>query len=328
MKIGFLVPQGYFNEFDGWEPERAWARVLHVTQLAEQLGFESIWTGEHVHSKWEGELVAFDCWTLSTALAAAVPRVAVGFSVVNSTFHNPALTAKRAGTLDMISGGRLLLGLGAGFKENEARHFGFAYPELPERLRILEEHVEIISRMTRRDEPPFTFAGEHAQVDDITNNPRTGHSSRDHIPIGIGGHGKRVTFRITARFADFLDLNVNLDEVPEYLEALAERCAEQDRDPAEILIQGGSNPSHAFPGLKTVGGQRMMTLDDIPTGVLSGNVLDVPPRPEYIARHRELGFGRFVAGIPGLMNTDEGIYEFLDDCRTAGIDVQPAAAAG
>lgn len=112
MKIGFLVPQGYFNEFDGWEPERAWARVLHVTQLAEQLGFESIWTGEHVHSKWEGKSVAFDCWTLSTALAAAVPRVAVGFSVVNSTFHNPALTAKRASTLDMISGGRLLLGLG------------------------------------------------------------------------------------------------------------------------------------------------------------------------------------------------------------------------
>ena len=120
MKIGLVLPQGYFNEFEGWEPGRAWARIVELAQTAEKLGFESIWTGEHPLSKWPGESIAFDCWALTSGLAPLVPRVGIGMIVLNSTFHNPAITAKAASTLDAISGGRLTLGLGAGFKENEA----------------------------------------------------------------------------------------------------------------------------------------------------------------------------------------------------------------
>ena len=96
MDVGLVLPQGYFNEFEGWEPGRAWARIVELAQTAERLGFESIWTGEHVLSKWPGESIAFDCWALSSGLAPLVPRVGIGLIVMNSTFHNPAMTAKAA----------------------------------------------------------------------------------------------------------------------------------------------------------------------------------------------------------------------------------------
>ena len=146
MRVGIVLPQGYFNEFDGWDPTKAWDRILELAVKAEELGFEALWTGEHVLAKWPGEATAFDCWTLSSALAAVVPRVDIGLIVVNSTFHHPAMLAKRAATLDSIADGRVTLGLGAGFKENEAKAFGYPYPTLNERMEMLTEHFEIIWR--------------------------------------------------------------------------------------------------------------------------------------------------------------------------------------
>ena len=85
MRIGLCPPQGYFNEFDGWDPVHAWKRILEVSELAARLGFESIWTGEHVTSKWGGpSATAFDFWTLTTAIATRVPQLEIGFSVLNS----------------------------------------------------------------------------------------------------------------------------------------------------------------------------------------------------------------------------------------------------
>src|SRR5258708_6149996 len=133
--------------------------MLAIAQLAERLGFDSLWTGEHVLARGGGTPPPFDCCTIGSALAAAVPRVGIGFIVLNSTFRNPVLTAKAAATLDAVSGGRLVLGLGAGFIEAEAQALGTPFPPLPERLRMLEEHFAIVSHLTsagRRptDEPP------------------------------------------------------------------------------------------------------------------------------------------------------------------------------
>ena len=149
MKIGLLLPQGYFDEFAGWQPVAAWERILAIAQLGERLGFDALWAGEHTLSKWDPEGMVFDGLTLHTAVAAAVPRVDIGFGVINSTFRNPAMTAKMASTLDTISGGRLILGLGCGFKPSEASAFGAPFPDMKERLAMLGEHFEIISRMTR-----------------------------------------------------------------------------------------------------------------------------------------------------------------------------------
>jgi alkanesulfonate monooxygenase SsuD/methylene tetrahydromethanopterin reductase-like flavin-dependent oxidoreductase (luciferase family) len=317
MKVGLVLPQGYFNEFEGWEPVRAWDRIVELALTAERLGFDSIWTGEHVLSKWPGESIAFDCWALSAGLAPLVPRVGIGLIVVNSTFHNPAMQAKRASTLDVICGGRLTLGLGAGFKENEARAFGYDYPPLRERMELLTEHVEIIWRATRVAEPAFTFEGRHARVEGLTNSPRA--LRVPGIKLLIGGHGRNYTFRIAARYCDELNINTFPDEVPPLLEVFRERCAEVGRDPATVELNCGTNQIMRYKGLKVTGGQRFAEPHELAYQDPE-KVANVGTRADELQQWRELGFDRLVAGIPGLHNTDEGLYEFIDDCRTAGID--------
>jgi alkanesulfonate monooxygenase SsuD/methylene tetrahydromethanopterin reductase-like flavin-dependent oxidoreductase (luciferase family) len=322
MRIGLIVPQGYFNEFDGWHPQKAWERIVHVAQKAEQLGFDSLWCGEHVLSKWESA-PAFDGLTMMTALAARVPRVQLGFVVLNSMFRNPAMTAKAAATLDAISGSRLILGLGAGFKENEAVAFGFPYPPMQERLAMLAEHFEIISRMTRAAEPPFTFEGQYARVVDVAHAPRTG--GGDHIPLLIAGHGKNVTFRLAARYCDQLDLDAAAGDWVEYRDVVYERCSEIGRDPATLPLSTGTNASWPYRELKVIGSQRMMKPEDLP-GVMSHfDLSKLGTRAEELATFRELGVARMECGVPGLVDTDEGLYELMEDCRTAGITMgQPS----
>lgn len=319
MKVGLLLPQGYFGEFAGWLPEEAWARVHAVATLAERLGFDSVWTGEHVLSKWDPEAIEFDCVTLMTSVAAVVPRVDIGFCVINSTFRNPAMTAKMAATLDTVSGGRLVLGLGAGFKDNEARAIGEPFPDIRERLAILGEHLEIISRMTRQDEVPVTFEGAHARVEAVINNPRTG--GGDHVRLLIGGHGPNVTFRLAARWCDEVNIDVSPDDMPEAIAAVRERCAEIGRDPATLTIATGTNPAWPYPGLRVTGSQRLMRQEDLPA-IMSFDFSRLTTRAEELARWVELGIDRVVCGVPGLADSDESLHELLEDCRTAGIEVE------
>ena len=317
MQVGLVLPQGYFNEFEGWEPGRAWARIVEVAQTAERLGFDSIWTGEHVLSKWPGESIAFDCWALSSGLAPLVPRVGIGLIVLNSTFHNPAMTARAASTLDVISGGRFTLGLGAGFKDNEARAYGHEYPPLKDRMEWLSEHFEIIWRMTRQGEPPFSLEGTYARVEEVAATPRSARSPG--VRLLIGGHGKNYTFRLAARYCDELNLNVFPDEVPALLDVFRERCAEIGRDPATVELNCGTNQIMRYKNLRVTGGQRFAEPHELAYQD-PAKVAAIGTRTEELAQWRELGFHRLTAGIPGLHSTDEGLYEFIDDCRTAGID--------
>ena len=144
MKAGVILPQGWFGEFKGWDPVRAYDRVIELAVLSERLGFDSLWTGEHVTTKWGGEQNLLECFTLTAAVAAIVPRVEIGTTVLNTTFRNPALTAKMAATLDVVSRGRFVLGLGAGFRADEYEAFGYEFPNTRDRLahprRTLGDH--------------------------------------------------------------------------------------------------------------------------------------------------------------------------------------------
>lgn len=318
MRVGLILPQGYFNEFDGWDPVKAWRRILELAGLAERLGFESIWFGEHVLSKWDPRAIAFDCVALATAVAATVPRVGIGFVVLNSTFRNPALTAKAAGTIDVISGGRLTLGLGAGFREIEADEFGFDYPRLSARLAILAEHLEIVSRLVAPGHEPVTFQGRHARVREVTNNPAG--AQRPRIPILIGGHGPDITFRLVARHADELNLDLLPVDVPGALEVLWERFGEVGRDPATLALSAGINPSMPYHGLRSTGGQRLLEPGEF-AFMAPEKFATLRTRVEELVQWRELGFTRVMAGVPGLANTDETLYEFIDDLRAAGVEL-------
>jgi hypothetical protein len=324
MKIGLLLPQGYFSEFAGWSPVAAWERILEIARLGERLGFDSLWTGEHVLAKWDPEHPVFDCVTLHTAVAAAVPRVDIGFGVINSTFRNPAMTAKMASTLDTISDGRLILGLGCGFKPSEADAFGVDFPDMKERLAILGEHFEIISRMTRRDEPPFTFEGTRARVQDVVNAPRTG--GGDHVRLAIGGHGPNVTFRLAAKYCDEINIDLPAESMAEARTVLADRCDEIGRDPATLRVVAGTNPAWPYPGLKAIGKQRLMRKEDLPA-IMPYDFDALLPRADEFAQWVELNIDGVICGVPGLVDTDEGLYELIDDLRTAGIELTPSATS-
>ena len=129
MDIGLILPQGWTGEYDGWDPARAWARTVGVAQAAERLGYESLWVFDHVQTvPVPTDEITFESFTTLTALAALTRRVRLGHVVLCAPFRNAALTGKMISTLDVVSGGRAELGLGAGWKEDEFRGYGYPYP--------------------------------------------------------------------------------------------------------------------------------------------------------------------------------------------------------
>jgi alkanesulfonate monooxygenase SsuD/methylene tetrahydromethanopterin reductase-like flavin-dependent oxidoreductase (luciferase family) len=152
--------------------------------------------------------------------------------VMAAAYRPAGLTAKMVSTLDVISGGRLELGIGAGWKEDEWRSYGYGFPDAPERLAILTDHLEVISRMLGPGHA--TYTGTYASVDDAIHEPK---SAGGRIPVLIGGNGPKVTWRLAARFADELNLDAMLPaEVEAALPVIRSRCDEIGRDPSTLRV--------------------------------------------------------------------------------------------
>ncbi|HLY35655.1 MAG TPA: LLM class flavin-dependent oxidoreductase, partial [Candidatus Limnocylindria bacterium] len=164
MKVGVIVPQGWTGEYDGWEPARAWARTVAVAQQAERLGFESIWLYDHVHTvPRPTDELTFESFAALSALGALTTRVRLGHVVICTGYRNPALVAKMAATMDVISGGRMELGIGAGWKRDEWLAYGYGFPQTRERLAALRDGLEVITAMLAPGRTTHaTYAGEHA----------------------------------------------------------------------------------------------------------------------------------------------------------------------
>ena len=148
MQVGLLIPQGWKGEYDGWDPADAWARTVDLARHAEELGFESEWVFDHFTTVPEPtDEITFESFSTLSALAMVTERVRIGHMVVCTGFRNPALTAKLSSTIDVISGGRFELGIGAGWKEDEWLAYGYGFPPTNERLAQFGDHLEVISRM-------------------------------------------------------------------------------------------------------------------------------------------------------------------------------------
>ena len=148
MDVGVLIPQGWKGEYAGWDPARAWARTVELARQADELGFESEWVFDHFTTVPEPtDEITFESFSVLSALAMVTKRVRMGHMVICAGFRNPALTAKLASTIDVISGGRFELGIGAGWYQEEFEAFGYPFPDGPERLRMLDEALQIIHAM-------------------------------------------------------------------------------------------------------------------------------------------------------------------------------------
>lgn len=212
----------------------SWEQLVSTAQLAEQLGFDGIWLNDHfVPDPISGRYKAdtFEAWTAAGALAALTSRVRIGFMTLCNGYRPPSIAAKMATALDVISGGRIDVGIGAGWHEDEFRMYGFPYPSGSVRLSQLEEGLQILIGMF--DSEQFSFTGEHYTVDGAWNNPRPVQKPRP--PIWVGGGGEKRTLKIVARYADWHNLVLTpLEDFKRKMAILDEHCAGFDRDPATL----------------------------------------------------------------------------------------------
>jgi F420-dependent oxidoreductase-like protein len=209
-----------------------WERWRRTMASAEALGFESLWRSDHFTSPLDSSRESLETWVALTVAATQTTRLRFGPLVCPITFRHPALLARMAAALDTLSGGRLVLGLGAGWNEQEHRAFGLPFPPLRERMDMLEEGIEVIVRLWA-DEPAY-FAGRHYRLEGASPYPKP--RQRPRIPLLIGGTGQGRTLRIVARYADEWDAQGAI--APAAYRARSERlaacCREIGRDPAEI----------------------------------------------------------------------------------------------
>lgn len=207
--------------------------IRQRAQLADRLGFDSIFFVDHMWSRGMPDMDHLEAWTLMTATAACTARLRIGSLVLCNSFRNPALLAKMASSLDVLSDGRLILGLGAGWMEEEFRAYGYPFPSAKTRIEQLEEGVEIVKRLF--SEARATVGGRYYTLTDAPNLPKP--VQRPRPPILIGGGGEQCLLRVVARHADIWNCpNNHAAVLPRKLEVLRAHCAAVGRDPGEIEV--------------------------------------------------------------------------------------------
>ena len=214
-----------------WSQATGWPELRAAAVAAEAAGWDSVWTWDHllaIEGPWEQPV--FEGWMVLGGLAEATRRVTLGLMVGANTFRNPGLTAKLATTLDHLSGGRAVLGIGGAWFEREHDAFGIDFGSgFGERLDRLEEAVGLLRRLL--DGERFSFQGRFYTFHDACCAPRP---LQPHLPILIGGGGPRKTLRSVARHADAWNTNGSVEDVSSRVEILLEHCRTEGRDPATI----------------------------------------------------------------------------------------------
>jgi F420-dependent oxidoreductase-like protein len=293
MQIGLMAPQGWKGDYDGWPPADAWARTVELARQAESLGFESLWVFDHFHTVPEPtDEITFESFSVLAALAMVTERVRLGHMVVCTGFRNPALTAKLSSTIDVISGGRFELGIGAGWKKDEWIAYGYGFPPLAERLDALGDHLEIISAMFQPGRA--SYDGSIAHVRGAINVPRGLQEPR--IPIIVGGNGRQRTAGYAIRYADELNfVFLEPDDIVERMGDVRARCETEGRDPSTLRFS-----LYERDELMRDAGQA---------------------RVDRLARMEEIGLDRLVAFPTRWSPTLEAQAAFADDCRAAGISL-------
>ena len=281
------------GDFDGWDPSRAWARVVDVAQQAEGLGFESVWVVDHLHTSPDlKDEIMFESFIALTAIATHTSRVEIGQLVMAAAWRNPALVAKMISTLDVISGGRVVLGIGAGWKRDEWEAYGFGFPSDKERLAILRDSLAVIEAMLGPGRA--TVETPSISVRGAVNNPVG--LRRPRVPVLVGGNGPIVTWRLAARYADELNLDgLSPQQVADALPVIAARCEEVDRDPASLIVS-----NHIWSSQIHIPG------DD---------------RRRLLAAYGELGLDRVMMRIAETATSDIALEALAEDAAAAGLEL-------
>ncbi len=230
--FGVFMPQGWKMELVGVEGDaEKWNVAVDVALKAEQLGLHSIWVYDHFHNvPRPAHESVFECWTTMAAISQRTSRIRLGQMVGCNSYRNPGLLAKITSTLDVISGGRLEWGIGAGWYENEYRGYGFEFPKPKDRIGMLRESVEIVKSMWTNVET--TYDGKYYKTVRANCDPKP--LQKPTPPVWIGGGGEQLTLRVVAEHADCSNFGGKPEEWARKREILKGHCAAVGRDESEI----------------------------------------------------------------------------------------------
>ena len=225
MKFGTQL----LNYFTTWEESLSAIKCIDVGP------WNSLWFSDHFLPPYPGAGLesepALEGWSLLAATAAVTERLRLGILVTGNTYRNPALLAKMAATVDQISKGRLILGIGAAWFKEEHETFGWEFPSVKERSDRLEEAVELIKMLFTAD-GPIDYNGQYYKLDKAFFSPPC--TQKPHIPIMVGGSGEKRTLRTLARFGDIANISGTPEMFKHKLEVIERHCEEFGRDPSEI----------------------------------------------------------------------------------------------
>ena len=294
MRVGIIAPQGWTGEYDGWDASRAWARTVAIAHETEALGFDSLWLFDHLQTEpVPTDEITFEAFVTLSALAVETARVRLGHLVLCAGYRNPALVAKMISTLDVVSGGRAELGLGAGWKEDEYVAYGFGFPPLRARMEMLEDALEIATRMLGGGRA--TYEGLAARVHGAINVPSGLQQPR--VPILVGGNGPNRTWRLAARFADELNLDwFTPEEIVEARPVIDGRCEEIGRDPRTLRLS------------VNIGRE--------------DSALESAPRVDLLRRYADTGVDRVMTLVRACADDDRALERFAEDCVAAGAELE------
>jgi F420-dependent oxidoreductase-like protein len=227
MRFGLMVPQGWRLDLVGIEPADQWRAMRDVALAAEQGPFESIWVFDHFHTvPIPTEEATHEAWSLMAALGAVTDRVRLGQMCTCMGYRNPAYLAKVAATVDVVSGGRVEMGIGAGWYEHEWRAYGYGFPSAGERLTQLDEGVQIMRQLWTTG--TATLAGKQYQVDGAIGRPLP--LQEGGIPLWIAGGGERKTLRIAAQYGQYTNFAGSPEEFQYKSDILAAHCKDVGTD--------------------------------------------------------------------------------------------------
>ncbi len=232
LRFGAFAPQGWKLEYSGWNAADAWANTVDVSQTAERLGYEHLWVYDHVETVPRRlPTHVFEAFTTLAALSQRTGAIGLGQLVTCASYRSAGLLAKEAAMVDVMSGGRLILGLGAGWYEREYQAYGYKFATARTRLEVLDETVRAIRALWVNE--TVTFRGKHLHFDGAYCDPKP---LQDRPPIWIGGGGERVTLRIAAEHADATNWQVGLDEFVHKSEVLRDHCQAVGR-PFDAIVR-------------------------------------------------------------------------------------------
>ncbi|MGW9113438.1 LLM class F420-dependent oxidoreductase [Microbacterium sp. NPDC055683] len=238
MRFGTFIPQGWRFDLVGIDPSDQWDAMLSLARRADAGPWESLWVYDHFHTTpVPSQEATHEAWTLMSALAASTTRIRLGQMCTCMGYRNPAYLAKVAATVDHVSHGRVEMGIGGGWYEHEWRAYGYGFPEIGDRLRMLREGVEIMKQAWETG--TATLDGRYFQVDGAIVRPLP--VQRPGIPFWISGGGEKVTLRIAAQYAQYTNFSGDPEGFAHKSAVLRGHCETIGRDVSEITRSANYN---------------------------------------------------------------------------------------